>query len=200
MDADAFLLGFPGVVRCCGKACGRWRWQLTRYVKSRSRADKKLPRRPDWGGKEVFVAPIARPWRQRDAGTVGGTHAPAGGLADWASPCCQETRRLTARKVSIASIDPPEAIGPFCTGFIPDDWSTRPPGLKQSSRCPTPPRQARWGSAFHALGRGCAAVFSPWREATCRPRSGRGPAEQVRMNRNGVRHSLGEALGGHARG
>jgi len=87
----------------------------------------------------------------------------------WASPCCQETRRVTARKATIASIDPLEAIGPFCTGFIPDDWPTRPPGLKQSSRCPNPSHQARWGSSFQARGRGCAAELRAARHSAATP-------------------------------
>jgi len=42
--------------------------------------------------------------------------------------------------------------------------------LKQSSRCPNPSRLARWGSSFHALGRGCAAELARRGPRRLRPR------------------------------
>jgi len=41
--------------------------------------------------------------------------------------------------------------------------------LKQSSRYPNPTRQARWGSSFHALGRGCAAELRAARPSAATP-------------------------------
>jgi len=93
------------------------------------------------------------------------------------------TRRVTTRKASIASIDPLEAIGPFCTVSSLIGWPSPATWSQTVLALPEPDPSGSMGFVVSRARTWVRCGIEPMARSDMPAAKRTGPAKQVRMNR-----------------